>query len=86
MAEVTLRLRYNPKTGQRELVVSYESEADALPHEHERDHRAVAEALLGVSLDDARVVVERVAKGEAPPAEPTAEAVDARVPQAEKRG
>ncbi|MBI5513143.1 MAG: hypothetical protein HY909_05200 [Deltaproteobacteria bacterium] len=86
MAEVTLRLRYNPKTGQRELVVSYESEADALPHEHERDHRAVAEALLGVSLDDARVVVERVGKGEAPPAEPAAEAVDARVPQAEKRG
>jgi hypothetical protein len=71
MAEVTLRLRYNPTTGQRELVIGYESDDDALPHEHERDHRALAESILGVPLGDASIVVERVAKPtatEAPPA------------------
>lgn len=66
MAEVTIRLRHNPRTGEREVVIHYESESDALPHEHERDHRALAEQLLGQPLDALlgaasvdRVVVEK---------------------------
>jgi hypothetical protein len=65
MAEVTIRLRHNPRTGEREVVIHYESESDALPHEHERDHRAWAEALLGRPLGELvggsidRVIVER---------------------------
>jgi hypothetical protein len=65
MAEVTIRLRHNARTGERELVIHYESESDALPHEHERDHRAWAEALLGRPLGELvggaidRVIVER---------------------------
>ena len=31
MAEVTIRLRHNPRTGEREVVIHYESESDALP-------------------------------------------------------
>ena len=64
MAEVTIRFRFNPATGQRELIIGYESDDDALPHEHERDHRALAEALLGQPLDDTvgAVRVERVRK------------------------
>ncbi|MEZ4466648.1 MAG: hypothetical protein R3F60_22650 [bacterium] len=61
MAEVTLKLRHDPRTGERVLVIHYESEDDALPHEHERDHRALVESLLGVpraSLADA-IEVER---------------------------
>ena len=73
MAEVTIRLRHNPRTGEREVVIHYESESDALPHEHERDHRALAEALLGQPLGELlggmvvdRVIVERAPKaGEA---------------------
>jgi len=52
MAEVTIRLRHNPRTGERVLVIHYESEADALPHEHERDHRALAERLVGRPLGE----------------------------------
>ncbi len=65
MADVTIRFRYNPKTGKRELIIGYESDSDALPHEHERDHRALAEALLGQPLGDdiENVRVERVSKG-----------------------
>lgn len=62
MAEVTIRLRHNRKTGERELVIQYESESDALAHEHERDHQRLVESLLGVSVDElmARHGVERV--------------------------
>ncbi len=71
MAEVTIRLRHNPKTGEREVIIHYESEGDALPHEHERDHRELAEELLGRPLDEVlgaasvdRVIVRRNASGE----------------------
>ncbi len=69
MAEVTIRLRHNPRTGEREVVIHYESDSDLLPHEHERDHRALAEALLGRPLGELlggievdRVIVERAPK------------------------
>ncbi|MCB9751332.1 MAG: hypothetical protein H6713_15250 [Myxococcales bacterium] len=65
MAEITIKLRHNPKTGERELIIGYESEGDALPFEHEREHRELVEALLGRPLDDlpegASVVREEVA-------------------------
>lgn len=64
MAEVTIRFRFNPATGKRELVIGYESESHMLSHEHEREHRALAEKLLGHPLGDGTVVrVERTQKG-----------------------
>jgi hypothetical protein len=76
MAEVTIRFRSNPRTGKRELVVSYTSDEDALAHEHERDHRALVERLLGVPVteDMGDIVVERVDKR--PAGESSAEASD----------
>ena len=75
MAEVTIRLRHNPRTGEREVVIHYKSDSDLLPHEHERDHRALAEALLGQPLGELlggvevdRVIVERAPKAAAAPA------------------
>lgn len=60
MPEITIRFRYNPNTGKRQLVVKYESDEDALPHEHERDHRALVEDLIGRPLgDDEEVLIER---------------------------
>ncbi len=66
MAEITLRLRHNPKTGKREILIGYESEPDDLPHEHERDHRALVEELLGIKLDDDKdeIVIERATKAD----------------------
>ncbi len=68
MAEVTIRFRHNPATGKRELIIGYESDSDALPHEHEKDHRALAEKLLGVPLGDdvEGIHVERAATKSAP--------------------
>ena len=39
MAELTLRLTIDPVTGKKTVVADYHSEEDALPHEHEEEHR-----------------------------------------------
>jgi hypothetical protein len=63
MAEITIRFRHNAATGKKELVVHLESDSDVLSHEHEGDHRALVEKLIGQKLDaDTAVVVERVEK------------------------
>jgi hypothetical protein len=87
MAEVTIRFRHNPKTGRRELVISYESESDALPHEHERDHKAIVEKLLGITVTDelGDIVVERVEKGQTTQVPPSEESIKQREAQANKK-
>lgn len=84
MAEVTIRLRHNPRTGEREVVIHYESDSDLLPHEHERDHRALAEALLGQPLGEllGGVEVDRVIVERAPKAGEPAAATEERAPAA----
>lgn len=47
---MTIRLRVNPATGQYEVKVDLESDADALPFEHEELHRRVVAKLLQSGL------------------------------------
>ena len=47
MAEITIRLVSDPQTGEKRITIDYESDRDALPIEHERDHREIVEALIG---------------------------------------
>ena len=64
MAEMTIRLRVNPETGKKDIIVSLRSDEDTLPHEHEQAHRQLVEKLVeGGLLSEAeggKVVVERV--------------------------
>ena len=46
MADLTLRLRVDPVTGRREIVIDYISDSDALPMEHEEEHRQLAEKVI----------------------------------------
>ncbi len=64
MAEITIRFRRDATTGKREIVIHLESDADALPHEHEQDHKKLVESILGmpVTEDMGEIVVERVQK------------------------
>jgi hypothetical protein len=83
MAEMTIRLRCDPATGKKDIVISLRSDEDALPHEHEQQHKALVEKLIEGGVLKAgelgKVVVEREAKeGEAAP--PVAAP-----PQAERR-
>lgn len=46
MASLTIKLEIDPNTGKKNVIVGYESDADALPMEHEDDHKRLLEKLM----------------------------------------
>ncbi len=70
MAEMTIRLRCDPETGKKDIIISLRSDADALPHEHEQQHRALVDKLLEKGIVKAaelgQVIVEREQKEHEP--------------------
>jgi len=78
MPSATLRLTVDPATGKRTITVSYASDADALPHEHEDAHRQVVEKLFegGIAKPGDAIVVAREGEpvtGERAEGEPSTE-------------
>jgi hypothetical protein len=71
MAELTIRLRCNPETGKKDIIISMRSDEDALPHEHEQQHKALVEKLIEGGLIKAseagKIVVEREEDAKEPP-------------------
>jgi len=47
MAQMTIMLRRDPQTGKQNIIIKLDSDADALPHEHEQMHRQLVEKLIG---------------------------------------
>lgn len=47
MSELMIKLVYNLKTGKKDVLIDFVSDVDALPIEHERDHKRLVESLLG---------------------------------------
>ena len=78
MAELTIRLTIDPDTGKKNVVIAYHSDDDALPMEHEDEHRRLVNRLIeGGALSAAEVgtiVVERESSTGAPVESPTQEA------------
>jgi len=72
MAEMTIRLRCDPATGKKDIIVTLRSDAGALPHEHEQQHRALVEKLIDGGLLKAtelgQIIVEREESKEEPAA------------------
>ena len=70
MAEMTIRLRCDPETGKKDIIITLRSDADALPHEHEQQHRALVEKLLERGIlketEVGKIVVEREQKEQEP--------------------
>ena len=64
MAEMTIQLRIDPETGKKDIVVSLRSDEDALPHEHEQQHKQLVDKLIeggALKADEVgKVIVERV--------------------------
>lgn len=52
MAEIIIKLKQNKATGKTDIHIDYESDADALPFEHESDHREIVRELLGEDAFD----------------------------------
>jgi hypothetical protein len=67
MAELTIRLRVDPATGKKNVVIQLHSDEDALPLEHEEEHRALVDKLIaGGALKQSElgsIVVERLPEG-----------------------
>ena len=63
MADLTLRLRVDPVTGRREIVIDYASDSDALPFEHEEEHRRLAATVVNGGLENPNVEVSREQEG-----------------------
>jgi hypothetical protein len=63
MAEMTIRLRCDPVTGKKDIIVSLRSDEELLPQEHEQRHRELVEKLIHRGLvkesELGRIVVER---------------------------
>jgi len=62
MALMTIHLRRDPQTGKQNIIVKLDSDADALPMEHEQMHRQLVEKLLGKGLDPedlGEIIIER---------------------------
>lgn len=63
MAEMTIRLQIDPATGKKDIIVSLRSDEDALPQEHEQQHRELVDKLIEGGVVKAgevgRIVVER---------------------------
>jgi hypothetical protein len=75
LAEVSIRLVYNLETGRKDIYIDYESDSDALPIEHEREHKVIIEKLLGKGIltedELGEVRVTRLPAGAAQVEEPT---------------
>jgi hypothetical protein len=63
MAEVTIQLVIDPQSGKKNVIIGYRSDEDALPAEHEEDHRRLVDQLIeGGALSAAelgKIIVER---------------------------
>ena len=63
MADITVRMIFNRKTGKKDIWIDFESDDDALPHEHEKRHRQIVGQLLGQGVltpdEMGEVIVER---------------------------
>lgn len=67
MAIMTIMLRRDPQSGKQNIVIKLDSDADALPQEHEQMHRQLVEKLIGKGLDPedlGELIVEREATAE----------------------
>jgi hypothetical protein len=72
MAEMTIQLRCNPETGKKDIIISLRSDEDALPVEHEQQHRALVDRLIQGGIikagEEGKIIVEREEKeGQAAP-------------------
>jgi len=63
MAQVTIQLVIDPQSGKKNVIIDYRSDPDALPMEHEEDHRRLVDQLIeGGALSAAElgeIIVER---------------------------
>lgn len=89
MAAITIKLRFNKRTGKKDIVIEYESEEDMTGWEHEKEHKRIVEELVGKGVleDEDFGQVIRVKPGESvEEAAGEAEAMPEATPEAQPQG
>lgn len=86
MAEMTIRLRCDPATGKKDIIVSLRSDADTLPHEHEQLHQKLVEKLIHGGLVKPAEVGQVIVEREQPAEEQSAPAGERPRRQSHKQG
>ena len=66
MGEINIRFRMNLETGKKDLVIDFESDEDAMRHEHEKRHRQIIQRLVGEGILNADEVGEVIVEREQP--------------------
>ena len=70
MASLTIRLQIDPASGKKNVIIKYDSDSDALPQEHEEQHRALVDALIKNGTlkaeDLGHIHIEREGQGAVP--------------------
>ncbi len=82
MAQLTIVLRRDPRSGKQNIIVKLDSDADLLPIEHEQLHRTLVEKLVGKGIpaeDLGEIVIERE-----PVSQPTPEVAEPTEPERTK--
>ena len=46
MASLTIKLQIDPATKKKNVIIKYDSDSDALPLEHEEEHKRLVDALI----------------------------------------
>jgi hypothetical protein len=46
LASLTIRLQIDPATKKKNVIIKYDSDSDALPLEHEEEHKRLVDALI----------------------------------------
>ena len=72
MPEMTIRFIPDPATGKKNIIITLRSDEDALPHEHEQQHRALVEKLIDKGLITAEELGEVVVTREEEQGQPAA--------------
>ena len=87
MGEISIRFRMNMETGKKDIVIEFESDEDAMRHEHEKRHRQIVEQLVGQGVLEADEVGEvTVSRGEEGISTPSPEQREGPEAQAEASG
>ena len=70
MASLTIRLQVDPTRKKKNVIIKYDSDSDALPQEHEEQHKVLVDALIKNGMlkaeDLGHIHIEREGQGAAP--------------------
>jgi hypothetical protein len=73
MAQLMIRLQVDPKTRKKNIIIGYRSDEDALPLEHEEEHRRLVNQLIeGGAISAAelgQIIIERESEQQTPTSE-----------------